>query len=206
MSILKTLRDAVFEEEDGPPAADASSAGSAGGASAAAGSAASAPTQVATPDVDDGTYGGLVEKTSFEATDAGRAVGKYLSAMDSLPIEAALKLRTAVAQARRLDGVGDDALLATFDAMKGALEAERQSFQEASARFKAGEIDEREGRMRALTTEIDDRQAQLARLTAELAHARASMARITARFATAVERRDREIEQERARFAAVLRG
>jgi hypothetical protein len=203
MSILKTLRDAVFEEEDGPPATEV---GGAGGAGAAAGSAASAPEQVAAPEADDGTYRGLAEKTSFEATDAGRAVGKYLSAMDALPLDAALKLRTAVAQARRLDGVGDDALLATFDAMKGALEVERRSFQEASARFKAGEIDEREGRMRALTTEIDDRQAQLARLTAELSHARASMARITARFATAVERRDREIEQERARFAAVLRG
>jgi hypothetical protein len=195
MSILKSLRNAVFEEER-PATRDAG----------APSPAASAPEPVVVTDADDGIYRALVEKTSFDGTDAGRLIARYLGAMDALPMDASLKLRTAIAQASRIDGVSEEALLASFDAMKRALELEQRSFEEASARFKAGEVDDREGRMRALTTEIDDRQAQLARLTAELAQARVSMARTTARFTTAADRRDREIAQERARFAAVLRG
>ena len=205
MSILKTLRNAVFEEEERPAPRDAGPRSPAA-APAASPPAGSAPEPVLAADADDGIYRALLEKTSFDATDAGRAIGKYLGAMDAVPLEASLKLETAIAQARRIDGVTDDALLASFDAMRRALELEQRSFQEASARFKAGEVDDREGRMRALTTEIDDRQAQLARLTAELAQARASMARTTARFTTAADRRDHEIAQERDRLAAVLRG
>jgi hypothetical protein len=200
MSILKTLRDAVFEEEERPATPEP------GTSPPAAAPAVNAPEAIPVPAPDDGIYRALLEKTSFDATETGRLVGKYLGAMDALPLEASLKLRTAIAQARRIDGVQEDALLASFDAMKRALEVEQRSFEEASARFKAGEIDDREGRLRALTTEIDDRQAQLARLTAELAQARASMARTTARFTTAADRRDQEIAQERDRFAAVLRG
>lgn len=202
MSILKTLRNAVFEEEERVAAPGA------GPSPVAATPGASAPEQAPAPapEADDGVYRALLEKTSFDATDAGRLVARYLGAMDALPVDASLKLKTAIAQATRLDGVTGAALLASFDAMKRTLDEEQRSFQEASAQFKAGEIDEREGRMRALTTEIDDRQAQLARLSAELAQARASMARTTARFVTAADRRDREIAQERARFAAVLGG
>lgn len=201
MSILKTLRSAVFEEEEERGATTA-----AGASAPLTAATASAPENPVAPDVDDGIYSALLDRTSFEATDAGQTVARYLGAMDALPLDAALKLRTAAAQARRLDGVSDDALRASFDAMKAALDVERRSFEEASARFKAGEIDEREGRMRALTAEIDDRQAQLARLTAELAQARTSMARTAARFTAAADRRDQEIAQERARFAAVLGG
>jgi hypothetical protein len=201
MSILKTLRNAVFEEEE-----ERAATPGAGPSPLAAARAASAPEPALGPEPDDGIYRALVEKTSFEATDAGRLVGRYLGAMDALPLEASLKLKTAIAQARRLDGLTDETLLASFDAMRGALAVEQRSFLEASARFKAGEIDDREGRMRALTTEIDDRQAQLARLTAELAQARASVARTTAQFNTAADRREHEIAQEHARFAAVLRG
>jgi multidrug resistance efflux pump len=206
MSILKTLRSAVFEEDEEATRAPATGAAAPGGAPAATGHVPSGPEHALAPGADDDVYRALLEKTSFEVTGAGRAVARYLGAMDALPLDGSVKLRTAIAQARRLDGLTDDALLASFGAMKGALEAEQRSFHEASARFKAGEIDDREGRMRALTTEIDDRQAQLARLTAELAQARASMARTTARFTTAADRREGEIAQEQARLAAVLGG
>ncbi len=201
MSLLKTLRDVVFEEDAGAEARhDAKPAAS------PPESTPTATTHAFVPDADDDTYKTLVQKTSFEATDVGRIIWKYLSTMESLPLDQSLKFKTAITQANKLDGVTDDAVLATFDTMKSALDVEHRRFEEASARFKTAEIDDRQARLSALTTEIDERQRQVSQITAELSQAQANIARIASQFTAAADRRSHEIEQERSRFAALLKG
>src|SRR6185369_15568740 len=109
-------------------------------------------------------YDALLARTSFQATEPGRALHRYLAALEGVALDPAVRLAAALAQARKLDGVSADAVRAGFDAMRGALDVERRRFDDASARFRAGEIEERQRRMQALTAEIDDRQRQLAQL------------------------------------------
>lgn len=200
MSILTTLKDAVFEPEPSegshsprehqgvpdeplparPPVSPVALAGSA-------------------------AYDALLARTSFEATEPGRALHRYLAALEGVPLDATVRLEAALAQARRLDGIGADAVLAGFDAMRGALDLERKRFDEASARFRAGEVEERQRRMQALTGEIDERQRQLAQVGTELAQAQGNVARAQSQFTAAAERRGREIDEERSRFAALLK-
>jgi hypothetical protein len=203
MSILTTLKDAVFEPEP-DEGAHSPKENLAATAATVGQLPARAPATALAAAAGD-AYDALLARTSFQATEPGRALHRYLAALEGVPLDPTVRLEAALAQARRLDGVSADAVLAGFDAMRGALDLERQRFDEASARFRAGEIDERQRRMQALTGEIDERQRELGQLGTELAQAQANVARAASQFATAAERRGREIDEERSRFTALLK-
>jgi hypothetical protein len=206
MSILTTLKDAVFEPEPGeavrPPNVNhaALQAVADGGAARPP----SPPPSTALAAATGEAYDALLARTSFQATEAGCALNRYLAALDGVPLDPAVKLSAALAQARKLDGVTADAVRAGFEEVRVALDLERKRFEEASARFRTGEVEARQRRIQALTGEIDERQRLLAQLATELTQAQANVARAASQFTAAADRRGREIDEERSRFAALL--
>lgn len=157
--------------------------------------------------VDDGEfYPRLARQTAFETTQAGTVVSKYVTAMATLPLDANLKFKTAVAQAKALDGLQDGDVLAAFEQMAGAMNAETQTFQKMSEQYAAENVAAPTTRIGELSSQITALQQEVATLSANVAEAQGNLSRLQSGFAMAAQRRTSEIEQERARTTAILKG
>jgi len=159
------------------------------------------------PEVSDNDeiYQRVLAKTAFEQTEVGSTIHKFLDPLDGLPMDAALKFKTAVAQAKAQNGLNESAILATFDSLKAALEAEQQSFTKKAQQFAAREISGRQDRINEITSQITTLQQELSQLSTELVDAQGKAARAHGQFNAAIERRAAEIEQQKLQYSALLK-
>jgi hypothetical protein len=159
------------------------------------------------PEVSDNDeiYQRVLAKTAFEQTEVGSTIHKFLDPLDGLPMDAALKFKTAVAQAKAQNGLNEGAILATFDSLKAALDAEQQSFTKKAQQFAAKEITGRQDRINEITSQITTLQQELSQLSTQLVDAQGKAARAHGQFNAAIERRAAEIEQQKLQFSALLK-
>lgn len=161
----------------------------------------------AAPEVsdDDEIYQRVLAKTAFEQTEVGSTIHKFLDPLAGLPMDPALKFKTAVAQAKAQNGLNEGAILATFDSLKAALEAEQESFTKKAQQFAAREITGRQDRINDITSQITTLQQELSQLSTELVDAQGKAARAHGQFNAAIERRAAEIEQQKLQYSALLK-
>src|SRR5690606_12264454 len=111
---------------------------------------------------DDGKfYTRLTAATDFFASEIGLKVKKYLDALSVIPDET-LRLKTAISQAKKLDGVTNEQLSATFFGLQTAKQAEKEKFDKAMAAFTQAEITDR-------TAKIDELKALIAKTNEDMA-------------------------------------
>lgn len=165
-----------------------------------------APVAVMTVGDSDELYQGLLSRTSFETTTVGELVHKYLSAMESLPLERGMKVRTAIQQAKKLDHVTDEAIIDTFEQMEKALQTQQNVFAKSAMTESNSQILDKQHQVEALSEEIKQKQELIAKLTAEITDAQVRISAVGTRFAAAVRRRVAEIDQEKSTFLAALKG
>lgn len=203
---MDSLKHMVFEDE---PEAEKKAAHSATPSAAAA-----APAPISTPAVhvsipsvadNDETYARLLAKTDFDATEIGATIQKFLAPLANLPMDANLKFKTAVAQAKAINGLSEDKILATFDSLKVALHKEQDAFATKAQQFAEREVNGRSARINEITSQIKQMQQELGQLSTELVEAQGKAARAQGQFTAALERRSSEIEQQKAQFAALLK-
>jgi hypothetical protein len=154
---------------------------------------------------NDEVYQRLLSRTDFAATEIGTTVEKFLSPLENLPMDASLKFKTAVAQAKAQDGLKEPDILATFDQLRGALREEQETFSAKAKQFAAKEIAGRQDRIGQITAQITELQQELAELSTQVVEAQTKAARAQGQFAAAVERRSSEIEQQKAQYSALLK-
>jgi uncharacterized protein YoxC len=200
---LDGLKHMVFEDEP-------EKTNSAAGASAAA--PAKAPATFAQPKLtpstvaeDDDVYRRILARTDFDATEAGATVQKFLAPLASLPMDTALKFKTAVAQASAQTGLTAEKVLGTFDQLEAALDQERDAFTRKAQQFAEREVNGRSQRINEITAQIGKLQQELSTLSTELVQAQTKAAHAEGQFTAAVERRRSEIEQQKAQYAALLK-
>lgn len=182
--------------------------------------AAPAPSPVATGPVlvqpisvmdDDEWYQRLAAASAFVLTTPGKAIQRYTDAMAALPLDATMKLKTAAVQAKSLEGLTNEGILAAFDGMKGALAQERTHFEEAIAAATVNEVDQPKAEIEKLSAEINAKQAEIAALQARVsdlstgvAESQGKIVRAKSQFDMAATRRNGEIDAEKARLVALL--
>jgi hypothetical protein len=160
------------------------------------------------PDNDE-AYQKLLSKTDFEGTDVAATIHKYLEPLKAIPdsvMSANIKFKTAVLQAKAQAGLTEDAILAVFDTLQTRLQQEKDAFGTKAQQFASSQITARQDRIGQISAQITQLQQQLAQLSGELADAQGKSTMVQSQFAAAAQRRTNEIEQQKAQYAALLRG
>jgi hypothetical protein len=160
------------------------------------------------PDNDE-AYRKLLSKTDFEATDVAATIHKFLEPLKAIPDTAMppnIKFKTAVLQAQAQAGLTQDGILTVFDTLKARLQQEEDAFNAKAQQFTAREITGRQDRISQITAQITQLQQQLAQLSGELVEAQGKSTHVQSQFAAAAQRRGGEIEQQKAQYAALLKG
>ena len=158
---------------------------------------------------NDAAYRKILSKTDFEGTDVAAAIHKYLEPLKAIPdtvMPPNVKFKTAVLQAKAQSGLTEDGILSAFDTLKARLQQEESAFDEKEKQFVAREITGRQDRISQITAQITQLQQELAQLSNELVEAQGKSAHAQGQFAAASQRRIGEIEQQKAQYAALLKG
>jgi hypothetical protein len=158
---------------------------------------------------NDAVYQTLLAKTDFEATPAAATIHKFLDPLKAIPdtvMPTNVKFKTAVVQASAQAGLTEDAILGTFDTLKTKLQQEKDAFSGKSQQFAAREVAGRQDQIQKISAQITQLQQELARLSNELVDAQGKATHAQSQFEAAVQRRDSELEQQRATYASLLKG
>jgi len=142
-------------------------------------------------------YATLKAKTSFDTTNAGMILKKYLDPLLSLPLEDKMKVKTAQAQAQAIEGLTVDKILTSFDTLKTVLSDESRHFEQMVA-SKSSDIAARQVKIDELTKQLND-------LRGEQAGAQEKVVRAESDFQHAVQVRMTELDQERNRYEGFLK-
>lgn len=203
--ILDSLKHLVFEEEPEAPKVPHGS-NSAPRSNPAISAPIAIPDPVTTPVPDsDELYQRLLAKTDFDQTEVGRAIRKFLDPLADLPMDAALKFKTAVAQARAQLGLSEGSITGAFDGLSQALQKEQETFALKEQQFAAREVNGRQERISQITDQMAKLRDELSELSTSLMDAQTKGANAHAQFAAAVHRRANEIDQQKAQYAALLK-
>jgi hypothetical protein len=204
--ILDSLKHLAFEEEPEIAKTEAKPEGAAPHPTVTASTVANGSGIV--PGNDE-IYKKLLSKTDFEGTEAAATIQKFLGPLAAIPDSAMppnLKFKTAVLQAKAQAGLTEENILATFDALKATLQKELNSFNTKAQQFVAQDITGRQNRISQITAQITQLQQELAGLSSELVEAQGKATRAQSQFAAALARRSSELEQQKAQYAALLKG
>ena len=159
-------------------------------------------------------YQRILAKTNFDSTQVAATIHKYLDPLVAISsLDERTRFKTAVIQAKAQEGLTQEKILATFDGLKVALQNEQESFATSAQTTREREITDRQKRVQEATDEIAQKQREIAQLqqrltemTSELLAAQGKIQHAESQFAMAVQRRALEIDQEKAKYASLLKG
>jgi hypothetical protein len=160
------------------------------------------------PDNDE-VYQRLLSKTDFEGTEAAATIHKFLQPLSAIAdsvMPPNVKFKTAVLQAKAQAGLTEDGILSCFDGLCAILQKEHDAFEAKAQQFTAKEVTGRQDRISQITTQISQLQQELGQLSNDLVDAQGKAAHAQNQFKAAVQRRNSEIEQQKAQYAALLKG
>ena len=158
---------------------------------------------------NDAVYQTLLSKTDFEGTTTAATIHRFLDPLKAIPdtvMAANIKFKTAVLQASAQAGLTEDGILGTFDSLKARLQQERDSFSGKAQAFASREIAGRQDQIQKITEQITQLQQELARLSNELVEAQGKSTHAESQFEAAAQRREAELEHQRALYASLLKG
>ena len=217
--IIDSIKHAIIEDDDPKPDLKSQvhpQASSAAAPAATTSSSAPRPVLGGQPMSEEveHVYQRIRAKTNFDSTQIAAVIHKYLDPLVAIPsLDERTRFKTAVVQAKAQEGLTQEKILATFDGLKVALQNEQESFTASAQATKEREIADRQKRVQEATDEIARKQSeiaelqqQLAEMTGELLGAQSKIQRAESSFAAAVQRRAAEIDQEKAKYASLLRG
>lgn len=203
--MLKGLKSMLFEEGEKKPEPAKSEGVSQAVLDAASWDETEAPRLISIPGGENQFYEGLAAKTDIFLTKAGAVIRGYLDSLSVIPDET-LRLKTAIAQAKHRDGVGEDGLAGLFDGLKDKLAADAQTFTQALQTFVSKEITEREANIEKLKADLRRLQEELASESVKLAESQSIATTNEAQYRAASSRRAAELDQEKAKFLALTKG
>jgi hypothetical protein len=141
-------------------------------------------------------YDRLRQATQFEGTRVGQILQKYLAPLKDVPLDTALKMKTAITQAVAIDKITKQEILDTFETLRTQLRGEQNSFE--------GWKQSKVNKIADLTQKITDLQKQLAEVSVELSNQQTKLSVGQNQFTLALANRSDEIEQQARQFAGYL--
>ena len=214
---LDALKQVAFEEEPTKPEQPPAKAASVAVPSVApsvtsvsnSSSSYAAPIDAGVVPDNDAVYQTLLAKTDFEGTATAATIHRFLDPLKAIPdtvMAANIKFKTAVLQASAQAGLTEDGILGTFDSLRAKLQQERDSFGGKAQQFASREITGRQDQIQKITEQITQLQQELARLSNELVEAQGKSTHAESQFEAAVQRREAELEHQKALYTSLLKG
>jgi glucuronate isomerase len=151
-------------------------------------------------------YNQIFQKTDFDQTSAGQVLQKYLAPLANIPMDQSQKFKVALAQATAQEGLTADKVIATFDGLLVALQNETSAFSDAVAGQTDHEVTQRQNQIANIQAQIQQLQQQLTQLSTDSVTAQSKISVATNQFSMASSRRKLELEQQKAQYAAMLKG
>ncbi len=149
-------------------------------------------------------YEMLRSKTSFEDSEAGVELTKYMKPLESLPLDERMKIKSAMAQASAQSGLTVERVLATFDGLKQTLQHEIPKFHDFATAQTDSEVTTRTQQMEEIKGQIEKLQQQLIQLSSEKANEEGKVAHARSEFEAAASTRNAELDQQKAHYASLL--
>jgi hypothetical protein len=159
-----------------------------------------APTDSAAPSGD--SYSRLRAKTDFAGTEVGIALARYSEPLAGVITDEKLRAKTAAKLAEK-EGISIDKILATFDGLKVALQAEVGKFNAAGGQVDT-DIAAKESTIRELSQQMAQLQTQITQLGGEISDSRNHINKIKTEFTSAVNRRSLELDAEKSHYKELL--
>jgi hypothetical protein len=157
-----------------------------------------------TPSDGSAMYGKLLSKTDFSATPIGQTLNKYLEPLAELQMDDRTKIKAAVAQAKKQEGLTADKVLATFDQLLDRLNVEDSNICHAIDTAKQNEIVARQAKVDGIKKQIDDLQQQLVTISGDMITAQGKLDHAVGDLQVALQRRAAELNAEREHYQQAL--
>jgi len=183
-----------------PPASFSTGAGAAA-APAMGGSPFSVPN---TTVLDEKVYQAVLAKTNFNTTTVGKAIIRYYDALEGVIADQSARFKAAISQAQKLDGVTPDQVLATFDQLSAALDADATAFGRVASTVETNQITARQTKIASLQQQVETINQQVSQLQSELAGEQTSHSNAVTQYGLAQSRRAQEIAAQKAQVAQLL--
>ena len=210
--IFDGLKNMVFEDTDPKPTS--TSAAPVAAVPVSVPMTASVPTNLPLDEEAEKVYQKILSETDFSKTEIAATLHRYLDPLASLTaLDEHTRFKTAALQAKAQESLSPEKILGTFEGLKVALANEQKEFDSAAEDTARQEIATRQSKSKELAETIAKKQAeieeltkQLASVTTELTTAQTKIQRAQSSFAAAARRRTAELDQEKAKYADLLKG
>jgi hypothetical protein len=211
MPFMDLIKKAIFEEA--PQAAQHATEQS---AKPAAGPAATRPLDPAPAYVPMGTrdnqfYTRLAKQTDLSAVPELAKIEAFAAPLSPVITDKTLRYKAALATAQSQGGLTKDAILRGFDALLNVLNSSATTFNKQTDDVSRTEVDAKIAQIgdineaiRQKQKEIADLQQQAKSMQSQTETSRSKLQEAKASFASALERRRGEIQQQRKEFETIL--
>lgn len=156
------------------------------------------------PKDDGGFYSMLMNATDFDTTDVGALLKKFIDPLMAVPMDDRTRFQAALAQAKQHGNLTPETILAAVDSLKAALQTEQQKFQASADQMNTNEVVARQQTIAEKQAKIVELQNEVAQLSNEMVSQQSVIQRTQQNFSLAVSRRSYEIDQLKAKYAALL--
>jgi hypothetical protein len=212
MPFMDLIKKAIFEEE--PQAAQHATQQSAKPASSPAAAARPldpSPAYVPMGTRDNQFYTRLAKQTDLSAVPELAKIEAFAAPLSSVITDKALRYKAALATAQSQGGLTKDAILKGFDALLSVLNSSAATFNKQTDEVSRTEVDAKIAQIGDINQAIQQKQKEIADLQQQVKSmqsqtevSRSKLQEAKNNFATALERRRAEIQQQRREFETIL--
>jgi hypothetical protein len=154
--------------------------------------------------LDEKVYQSVFAKTNFDTTSAGKVVHKYFNSLEGSAMSTDERLKTAMKQASTIDNISADQVLAAYDQMQSALEADAADFHKVADGVQANQITARQTKIAVKQQQVETINAEITQLQTELISEQNNYTHAVQQYGLAEQRRAQEIAGNKAHFAVLL--
>jgi hypothetical protein len=208
MPFLDLIKKAIFEEE---PQVEQPAKSAPAPLAGRAPQSTPAPSYVPMTGRDNQFYARLAKQTDLSAVPELAKIEQYAAPLASVITEKSLRYKAALATAQAQGGLTKDAILKGFDTLLNALDSSAKTFEKQTNEVGKTEVDAKLGQINEMNDailqkqkEIADLQQQVKSVQSQAEVSRGKLQEAKSNFASALERRRAEIQQQRKEFETIL--
>jgi hypothetical protein len=132
--------------------------------------------------VDESVYQSILAKTDFNNTEVSKIIQSYFDGLDGTGLDESTRLKAALSQASKLDGIDLTKIMTTFDDLKTALQKEVDGFAKLAKANENETIVTRHNRLAEIDESISQLSQEKMQVQSELSKASASHSNATEQF------------------------
>lgn len=208
MPFIDLIKKAIFEDE--PQAQQPAKSGPAP-TSGRVPQSAPAASYVPLTGRDNQFYARLAKQTDLSAVPELAKIEQYAAPLAAVITDKSLRYKAALATAQAQGGLTKDAILRGFDTLLSVLDSSATTFDRQTSEVGKAEVDSKLAQINEMNEAVQQKQKEIADLQQQVKSAqsqvevsRSKLQDAKSSFASALDRRRVEIQQQRKEFETIL--